>query len=68
MADKKNSLEEKVATREHIVTDQGNGVAYCSNCNYNFGPDPLKEYKICPGCNYTLTEGKIDILPGGSDF
>lgn len=67
MVDKNDSLEEKVATREHIIHDQG-GSSYCSHCDYNLGPDPLKEYKICPGCNYTLTEGKIDILPGGSDF
>jgi len=66
--EEKENLEEKVATREHIVTDQGNGGSYCSNCEYNLGPDPAKEYEKCPECNYKLVEGGIWVSPGGSDF
>ncbi|MFH1065635.1 MAG: hypothetical protein V1734_03985 [Nanoarchaeota archaeon] len=66
----KENLEKKTATREHIVTDMGNGMAYCSNCEYNLGSDPIEIYKIkiCPGCGYTLYEGGIYINRGGSDF
>ena len=65
---KEDSLEEKIATREHIVTDMGNGGSYCSNCVYNFGPDPLKSYDNCPGCDYKIAEGSTYINRGGSDF
>jgi len=68
MTDKKESLEERVAKREHVVTDQGNGGSYCSNCNYYLGSDPSKEFKTCPECNYKLIEGNIYINRGGSDF
>jgi len=65
---KKKTLEEKVAYRNHVVTDMGNGASFCSNCDYNFGPDPLKSYKKCPGCDYKLKDGSMYINSGGSDF
>lgn len=68
MGDEKRSLEDKVAKREHIVTDQGNGGSYCDHCNYDLGPDPSVEYERCPKCNYRLVEGSIFINSGGSDF
>ncbi|MBU2576356.1 MAG: hypothetical protein KKF50_01405 [Nanoarchaeota archaeon] len=68
MVDKKESLEKKVATREHIVTDQGNGGSFCSHCNYNLGSDPSRHYRKCPGCDYRLIEGGVYIGQGGSDF
>jgi len=68
MIDKKEPLEEKVATREHIVTDQGNGGYYRSNCQYNLGSDPSRKYETCPGGDYKLIEGKIWINEGGQDF
>jgi len=68
MVDSIESLEDKIATREHIVSDQGNGASYCSNCDYNFGSDFSKKYEVCPGCDYKLVPGKIHINRGGSDF
>lgn len=68
MVDKIEPLEERIATREHSVTDQGNGGSYCSNCYYDFGSDPSKHYETCPGCNYKIVEGGIYINRGGSDF
>lgn len=68
MSETKRDLEEMVATREHLVTDQGNGMSYCSNCQYNLGTDPSIVYKECPGCEYKLIEGKLYLPQGGSDF
>jgi len=62
------TLEKKIAFREHLVTDMGNGGSYCSHCDYNLGPNPLIDYKECPGCGYTLIPGGIHINQGGSDF
>ena len=66
--DEIKNLEEMVATREHIVTDQGNGSSYCSNCQYGLGSNPSKEYEKCPGCDYKFIEGGLYINQGGSDF
>jgi hypothetical protein len=60
--------EDKVARREHVVTDQGNGGSYCDHCNYDLGSDAMRDYDSCPGCGYKLIEGSIWISPGGSDF
>jgi len=65
---KEKGLEEKIAYREHIVTDMGNGSSYCSNCHYNFGPEASKHYESCPGCGYRIKEGSTYINWGGSDF
>ena len=65
---KMDNLEKKIATREHIATDQGTGGSYCSNCNYNLGSDPGKDYPKCPGCDYKLIQGSMYIQQGGSDF
>lgn len=61
-------LEERVAKREHITTDQGNGNSYCSNCEYDLGSDPRVKYEECPKCKYKLVEGSVFINKGGSDF
>lgn len=66
--------DDKIAYREHIVTDQGNGGAYCSNCHTDLtARHPL--YKIpnlqnnhCTGCGYKIIEGGLYIQSGGSDF
>lgn len=66
---KDESLEEKIATREHVVTDQGNGGSYCSHCQYDLGNDPGIKYDKCPGCDYRLIEGTCKPYEfGGSDF
>jgi hypothetical protein len=62
------SLEERVAFREHVVTDQGNGGSSCSNCRYDFGGGAMVSYDKCPGCGYKLLEGGVYINRGGSDF
>ncbi len=67
MNEVKQNLEEMVATREHIVTDQGNGMSYCSNCEYNLGSSALKVYEKCPECDYKLIEGGIYVNQGNSD-
>jgi hypothetical protein len=66
----KKDLEKRIAYREHIVTDMGNGGAFCSHCQYDLGSDPFEIIKIkkCPGCGYTLYEGGMYINGGGSDF
>jgi len=69
MKEKKECLEEKVATRVHITTDMGTGSSYCSNCNYDFGSQASKIYEKCPKCNYRIIEGAVTPYPfGGSDF
>ena len=52
------------AFRQHVVTDQGNGGAYCGSCSANLD----NEYDICPGCKLPLVEGGINGSMGGSDF
>ena len=61
-------MTEKVY-REHIVTDQGNGGAFCSKCGANlsspFGePAPYP----CPDCGAEWIEGGMYVQGGGSDF
>jgi len=53
-----------------IVTDMGNGGAFCSNCNYCLdGGDPLKVCPdTCPQCQETFTDSETYINQGGSDF
>ena len=63
MIDHKN----KIASREIIVTDQGNGGAYCDNCQASqdvgeFYPDN------CPGCGYKIIAGSVYINRGGSEY
>jgi uncharacterized paraquat-inducible protein A len=52
------------AQRMHIVTDQGNGGAYCSQCDTTLKGDEA----ICPGCKSELEDGDLYISQGGSDF
>ena len=61
-------LEKRVALRNHVVNDQGNGSSYCSHCNSDLGSNPSKQYDSCPGCGYKLVEGDLSIEQGGSDF
>lgn len=66
----------KKATREHCVTDQGNGGAYCSNCGHSLdaphnglGMDIGSAPNPCPGCGLEWEEGSISGYSfGGSDF
>lgn len=54
---------------EHIVTDMGNGAAFCGNCNQILAHSALDIPEICPNCGATLVEaGHMFISPGGSDF
>lgn len=54
-----------------ITTDQGNGGAFCDNCNYCLdGGDPLvKLPNRCPNCDvlFAGTEEPY-VNRGGSDF
>jgi hypothetical protein len=58
-------LKNKIATIEVIITDQGNGSSYCSNCNNDLAENTPK---TCPFCGYKLIKGSIFINQGGSDF
>ncbi len=72
------SAEIRMATEErvyrmHVVTDQGNGGAYCSKCGHNltsgaqFGADP--PIYPCPGCGAEWEDTDISGYGfGGSDF
>ena len=55
---------------ERIVTDMGNGGAYCSNCHYCLdGGDPLVRVPLkCPNCKEEFKEESLYISSGGSDF
>lgn len=54
---------------EHIVTDCGNGAAYCGNCGEQLATDPFKIPKTCPRCKCQLIDiGDIWTNNGGSDF
>ena len=59
--------------RLHVVTDQGNGGAYCSKCDadlspsgpFGIGPAPYP----CPGCGAEWIDTEIGGYNfGGSDF
>ena len=52
------------AYRQHVVTDQGNGGAYCGSCSANLDD----EYDLCPKCKLPLVEGSLGYSMGGSDF
>ena len=64
--------EEKVY-RLHVVTDQGNGGAYCSSCGANLSStgflgldSPLYP---CPGCGAEwIDTDTVGYSLGGSDF
>ena len=57
------------ATIEHIVTDMGNGGAYCGNCERRLASDPREIPRVCPNCKAILVEANhVFISPGGSDF
>lgn len=59
----------KTAFIKHIVTDQGNGGAYCSSCEYMLGCEPFALPTDCPRCGAALTDsGDVFIPTGGSDF
>jgi hypothetical protein len=64
-------MEEKIARREHNVTDQGNGGAYCSECHHDltqYYPCTNPTPNPCPGCGLRWVEGGLHINYGGSDF
>ena len=55
----------------HIVTDMGNGAAYCDGCNAHLTSDPSKVPEICPHCKEPLSRisnESMYINSGGSDF
>ena len=56
----------KVARIDSIITDQGNGGSYCSECGIAISLDPVP--KTCPGCGLPLIFGDVYINQGGSDF
>ncbi len=59
-------LLERIATRETMITDQGNGRTYCGNCSTMLdGPD---NYNRCPNCDYKLISGELYVNRGGLDF
>ena len=59
----------RTATIEHVVCDQGNGGAYCGNCQTHLGSDPMNLPRVCPNCQATLVgSGSVYIQTGGSDF
>jgi predicted Zn-ribbon and HTH transcriptional regulator len=60
--------QQKMAYKEHFVTDMGNGGAICSHCSFFLGSDPFTQPDVCPQCNYTLVQGGTYIATGGSDF
>ena len=54
-----------------IVTDMGNGAAFCSNCDYCLdGGDPtVRRPAECPKCKEKFNEpGSLYVNSGGSDF
>jgi len=53
-----------------IVTDMGNGGAFCSNCGCDLdGGDPLVEIpNECPQCHEKFTGRDLYTGSGGSDF
>lgn len=53
---------------QHVVTDQGNGGAYCSGCLCTLGSDPSKIPDVCPKCHKAFTGSDIYVSSGGSDF
>ncbi len=54
---------------EHIVTDMGNGGAFCGNCEQDLANNAYDIPKVCPKCKAILVEaGYMFISPGGSDF
>jgi predicted Zn-ribbon and HTH transcriptional regulator len=59
-----------MAKIEVIVTDMGNGGAYCSNCGCDLdGGNPLVEIPpVCPQCKEEFTDRDMFVSPGGSDF
>jgi rubrerythrin len=64
--------EKEKVYREHIVSDQGNGVAVCSKCGADLSPTgPLGRGPApypCPGCGAEYEEGGMWVQGGGSDF
>lgn len=62
--------DEKTATIEHLVTDMGNGAAFCSACDYNLnGGNPTKVLpSSCPKCGAKFTSHSTYVNQGGSDY
>lgn len=59
-----------MGTIEYIVTDMGNGAAFCSECGYcldNGNPMFVMPAK-CPECDTELVKNDVFINMGGSDF
>lgn len=58
-------MSEEYATKQVLITDQGNGMTLCSNCSEDL--EHIDD--ICPKCNFPLKETTYSIYPfGGSDF
>jgi len=59
------------ATIQIIITDMGNGGAFCSNCHEDLdGGDPTKKLPShCPKCEAKFTDVEEPFInKGGSDF
>lgn len=62
-------LAPETAKVYHIVTDQGNGGAYCSACSADLGNDPGKIPDDCPRCkSHFIGDEDPWFSIGGSDF
>lgn len=62
-------VEKDYAIVEHVVTDQGNGGAYCGKCGEWLTSNPFKIPDQCPRCKRKLVNsGSTWINTGGSDF
>ena len=68
MKNERKELSDKITTIEHIATDQGNGAAYCGNCQYTLGTNPFIDYESCPKCDYKFNGSNLYVQQGGSDF
>ena len=57
-----------MAIIQHVVTDQGNGGAYCGTCQTDLGSSPMNIPNTCPVCLEKFTDSSMYINGGGSDF
>ena len=59
-----------MAVIEHLVTDMGNGAAFCSACGHKLSEDPLATLpERCPKCSAEFTgENMFPYNYGVSDF
>lgn len=61
--------EKKVAIIDHIVTDQGNGAAFCGECKKKLTENPCEHFDVCPHCGAEFVGHFLHSYNfGGSDF